>query len=178
MCNRFETAAFCQIFPDNTFQPIECPFASKPRKSSNRPAPRIGDTVKPRALESSFERHTFSTSVQPKGKSCRSGVVRGNPETFHQELVRFVARHSIVIAYSRDIAPARGVSRGRATFPIAATSITQAFGSAWHEFGQKTMRVIISKRCAAKRSGQSANFNRRYDGHGAQTVVTRSALSV
>src|SRR5258705_263609 len=55
---------------------------------------------------------------------------------------------------------------------------TQASGSAWHEFGQKAMRVIISKRCAAKRSRQSPNFNRRYDGHGAQTVVTRSALSV
>lgn len=50
---------------------------------------------------------------QTSGRSLPDiGRVSGDPQEYHERLVRFVAAEGIVLAYSQDIAPAMGISEG------------------------------------------------------------------
>lgn len=79
------------------------------------------------------------------------GTVRGNPEAFHQELLRFAAQHSISIEYSAEIAPARGVSRGGTITLLPGQSPAEEFSTLVHEIAHELLhrgdrRATTSKR--------------------------------
>jgi antirestriction protein ArdC len=67
------------------------------------------------------------------------GTVRGDPGSYHQQLLRFAAGHSVAVEYSEQIAPARGVSHGGRITLLPGQSRAEEFSTLVHELGHELL---------------------------------------
>ena len=79
------------------------------------------------------------------------GSVNGDPRQYRERLGQFVAEHAIALEYSREIAPARGVSAGGKITLLPGQSPAEEFATLAHETAHEMMHRDERRSSTTKR---------------------------
>jgi hypothetical protein len=83
------------------------------------------------------------------------GSVNGDPRAYRERLAKFVAEQSIALAYSQDIAPARGTSTGGKITLLPGQSPAEEFATLAHELAHEIMHRDARRSSTSKRSRET-----------------------
>jgi len=79
------------------------------------------------------------------------GRVNGDPRDYRERLARFAVEHGIALEYSRDIAPARGLSEGGKITLLPDQSPAEEFSTLAHEVAHELMHRTERRASTSKR---------------------------
>jgi antirestriction protein ArdC len=83
------------------------------------------------------------------------GRVEGDPSRYEQRLAHFVAAQGIALAYSDDIAPARGISEGGKITLIPGMAPAESFATLAHECAHELLHRTANRKEISKRQRET-----------------------
>jgi N-terminal domain of anti-restriction factor ArdC len=83
------------------------------------------------------------------------GRVNGDPRDYRERLARFAVEQGIALEYSRDIAPARGLSEGGKITLLPDQSPAEEFSTLAHEVAHEMMHRTERRSSTSKRSRET-----------------------
>lgn len=83
------------------------------------------------------------------------GCVEGNPDHYQERLTRFVASQNIALAYSEDIAPAKGISEGGKITLLPGLAPAESFATLVHESAHELLHREANRKEISKRQRET-----------------------
>jgi antirestriction protein ArdC len=83
------------------------------------------------------------------------GRVEGDPSRYEEHLTRFVAAQGIALAYSDDIAPAKGISEGGKITLIPGMALAESFATLVHECAHELLHRAANRKEISKRQRET-----------------------